>query len=90
MNKSDFMQQLIDRLGSKREAQAAFDAFMATLKRGLSDNGSVTLPNFGKFTIVQRKARAGRNPKTGESIQIPAKKALAFHPAKNITAEINS
>lgn len=89
MNKSEFVQQLTDRLGGKRQAEEAYNAFMATLSKGIEEDGVVTLPLFGRFSIIQRKARTGRNPTTGHVIDIPAKKALVFHAAKNIAAKVN-
>lgn len=90
MNKSDFVQQLTDRLGNSRAAEAAYDAFMTTLNNGIANDGSVTLPCFGRFSVVQRKARTGRNPTTGQVIDIPAKKALVFHPARNMALKVNN
>jgi DNA-binding protein HU-beta len=56
----------------------------ATLKSG----GKVTLAGFGTFEARQRKARTGRNPRTGEMIQIPARKSPAFRPGKTLKDEI--
>ncbi|WP_432719887.1 HU family DNA-binding protein [Jeongeupia wiesaeckerbachi] len=58
--------------------KALGDVSTATLKGG----GEVVLPELGKLAVKHRNARMGRNPSTGESIEIPAKSALKFTPAK--------
>mgnify|MGYP001581618226 CR=1 FL=1 len=55
-----------------------FDALATTIRK----ENRVAVSGFGNFTVRQRKARTGRNPKTGESINIPASKTVGFKPAK--------
>lgn len=56
----------------------------------LDNDGEITLPGIGKLKVAERKARAGRNPQTGEAIQIPAKKVIKLVPAKALLDSINS
>jgi DNA-binding protein HU-beta len=65
---------------SKKEAKAAIETLVALSYKGAKDG--FTIPGLGKLVLVHRKARMGRNPATGESIRIPAKKVLKFRIAK--------
>ena len=60
----------------------ALDSICATLAAALEQGQSVTLPGVGTFKVVDRAERQGRNPKTGEAMTIPARKAVTFKPAK--------
>jgi len=81
MTKAQIVKELAEKIGvSKRQAGEAIEAITAIAYRE-AKNG-FTLPGIGKLVIVNRKARTGRNPKTGEIIQIPAKRALKFRVAK--------
>jgi len=79
MNKA----QLIDAMASnanltKADAKKALDAFITTTGTALKGGDRVALVGFGSFSIAQRSARTGRNPKTGAEMQIPAKKVVKF------------
>jgi len=65
---------------SKKQAKAALEALVQHAYKGAKDG--FTIPGLGKLVLVNRKARLGRNPATGETIQIPAKKVLKFRLAK--------
>ena len=81
MTKAQLVASIADKVGvSKKESAAMLEA-LATLAYAEACNG-FTIPGLGKLVVVDRKARLGRNPKTGETIQIPAKKALKFRVAK--------
>ena len=81
MTKAQIVAALADKAGmSKKESGAMLEA-LAELAYAEAVNG-FTIPGLGKLVVVDRKARLGRNPKTGETIQIPAKKALKFRVAK--------
>jgi DNA-binding protein HU-beta len=69
-------------------AGEAVDAVMEGISQALTGGDNVTLKGFGTFRLKQTKARTGRNPKTGEAVQIPAKKKLSFIPAKELKARI--
>lgn len=83
MNKSEFVDKIAKAAGiSKAAAEKAFDAgteaIINTLKRG----GKVTFVGFGTFSVAKRKARIGRNPATGQVMQIPATKVPKFTAGK--------
>lgn len=69
---------------SKKDAGAALDAVIGTIKDSLSDGKSVGLIGFGTFEVKTRAAREGRNPQTGETIQIAEKNIPAFKPGKGL------
>lgn len=83
MNKTEFVERLAESMDmSKIEAGELLEAVTTLITRELKRGGSVTLTGFGTFEVRKRKARRGRNPKTGEEIQIKASKAPAFKPGK--------
>ena len=67
---------------SKKQAEAALNAFTDTITEALKTGDKVQLMGFGTFEIKERPARTGRKPSTGESIEIPAKKSPAFKAGK--------
>ncbi len=67
---------------SKAAANKALDSMIAGITKTLKKNGKVTLVGFGTFSSVKRKARKGRNPRTGEAIKIPAEKLPKFSAGK--------
>lgn len=67
---------------TKVAAQRAVDAVFDTIQRTMSRGEDVTITGFGTFRVVKRAAREGRNPKTGEKIQIPASVKPKFRPGK--------
>lgn len=69
---------------TKKQARNAIDALTGTIKEALSRGEKVTLVGFGTFQVTKRKARRGRNPQTGEEIQIPAKTVPKFVPGKSL------
>ncbi len=79
LTKSQLMSALAETWGiSKKEAEEGYNAFVEMLYKEINRAGEVMLPGLGKFAKKHRKARMGRNPMTGESIQIPAKTVLKF------------
>jgi len=67
---------------SKAAAAKAIDSFTAAVTKSLKKGKRVTLVGFGTFSVTKRKARKGRNPRTGEVIKIPASKTPKFTPGK--------
>lgn len=90
MNKS----QLIDALAQdvelpKKDIATLVDAYGARVAQALAE-GEATLPGLGKLRLAERSAREGRNPKTGEVIQIAAKTTVKFSPGKALEDALNS
>uniref|UniRef100_UPI00404B2797 HU family DNA-binding protein n=1 Tax=Candidatus Planktophila sp. TaxID=2175601 RepID=UPI00404B2797 len=85
MNKAQFIAALAPHFNdSKKEAAHAVDIVFDTIVRSLSKGEDVMINDFGKFKKVDRKARMGRNPFTGETIKIKASKKARFVPAKGL------
>jgi DNA-binding protein HU-beta len=79
VTKSEFVDQVADRAGlSKKDAGDAVDAVLDTIEDALKRGSEVVFSGFGKFSVSQRSAREGRNPATGEKIQIPASRVPKF------------
>jgi DNA-binding protein HU-beta len=90
LTKSEFIDQVADRSGlSKKDASEAVDAVLATIEDALKRGSDVVFSGFGKFSISDRGAREGRNPATGEKIQIAASKAPKFTAGAALKKAVN-
>jgi DNA-binding protein HU-beta len=79
MTKSEFIDKVADESGlSKKDAGSAVDAVIATIEKSLQSGEEVSFTGFGKFHVAERGAREGRNPRTGETMQIAASKVPRF------------
>ena len=79
MSKQEFVDKVASETGlSKKDAGSAVDAVLSTIESELKGGGEVTFTGFGKFHVAQRGAREGRNPRTGETMQIAATKVPRF------------
>ncbi|MBP5789305.1 MAG: HU family DNA-binding protein [Neisseriaceae bacterium] len=85
MNKSELVDAIAAEAEiSKAAANRAIDAFVAAVTKSLGKGEDVTLIGFGTFTVGERAARTGRNPRTGEEIKIKATKLPKFRPGKSL------
>jgi DNA-binding protein HU-beta len=85
MSQSEVVNHFAEKFGIKRAQVKELFEELASLASGeVKDNGEFVLPGFGKLVLSQRKAREGRNPQTGETIQIPAKTTLKFRLSKGM------
>ena len=90
MNKAQFIAYLAPQFGdSKKEAARAVEVVFDAIVRNISKGDDVMINDFGKFKKVDRPARKGRNPFTGETIQIKASKKVRFLPAKGLKEVIS-
>ena len=90
MNKAQFIAALAPHFdNNKKEAARAVDIVFDTIIRNISKGEDVMINDFGKFKKVDRPARKGRNPFTGETIQIKASKKVRFLPAKGLKEVIS-
>ncbi len=79
MNKAQLIDAMAEKAGlSKADAKKALDAFVEATTEALKGGDRVALIGFGSFAISERSARTGRNPQTGKTIQIAAKKVVKF------------
>jgi len=82
-SKNDLIQAIARKTGlSKRQAEESLNVLLEEIQKALSKGEEVVLTGFGKFQVIERKARQGINPKTGEKIEIAATKAPKFKPGK--------
>ncbi len=84
MNKAQLIEAVAKDTNTKKDAQMAVETLLNAIKDSLKKKDPVTISGFGTFKVKETKARMGRNPKTGESIQIPAKKKIAFRASKEL------
>lgn len=90
MNKSELVAHIATSAGlTKAQATAALQAFETSVIDTLANGGEVTLIGFGTFKVTDRAARTGRNPKTGEEIQIAASKVPTFKAGKAFKQAMN-
>lgn len=87
MTQSEVVQHFAEKTGMKRaDVKQLFDELQTLATREVKTTGEFVLPGFGKLTMAERKARQGRNPSTGETIQIPARTALKFRISNTLKA----
>ncbi|MFK8030815.1 MAG: HU family DNA-binding protein [Gammaproteobacteria bacterium] len=90
MNKGDLIDAVAGEADmSKTDATDAVNAVFDSIKSTLAGGGTVSIAGFGSFVVRDRKARTGRNPKTGEPLHIPASKAAAFKAGKALKDAVN-
>jgi DNA-binding protein HU-beta len=90
MNKSDLIDKLASDAGiTKVQAKAAVDSYHEAVAHTLKTGGRVELAGFGSFSVSERTARSGRNPRTGETIKIKAAKVARFKPGKALKDSVN-
>jgi DNA-binding protein HU-beta len=90
MNKGDLIESVAGSAGlSKADAGRAVDAIIGSITGALKGGGQVSLVGFGTFTVKRRAARMGRNPRTGEAIQIKASNVPGFKAGKALKDAVN-
>src|SRR4051794_15732969 len=89
--KGDVINEIAEQAGiSKKEAGAAFDAFVKHISDSCQRGERCAIPGLGSFAVSQRKAREGRNPRTNEKITIPASKNVRFKAGKDLREAVNT
>ena len=90
MNKNDLIAEVADDTGlSKTDAAKAVEAVFESITRALKKNQEIRLVGFGTFHVAKRAASKGRNPRTGEEIEIPASKQPKFKAGKGLKDAVN-
>jgi DNA-binding protein HU-beta len=83
LNKADLIKSIAEKTGiPQAKASEAVSSVLVAIQECLVSGGTATFIGFGKFETLARVARIGRNPKTGEKIQIPARRVVRFSPGK--------
>src|SRR5712672_3866008 len=90
MTKADLIEGLSNKLGmNKNEAEKAVNIMLDDIITALKAGERVNISGFGTFAVSMREARTGRNPKTGESIEISASRSAKFKPGKQLKESLN-
>ncbi len=85
MTKVELIDKVAEGLGlPKREIEKMLEKLISTIQNALKAGNKVSVAGLGTFVVKEKKARIARNPKTGESVQVPAKKAPKFRPGKEL------
>ena len=89
--KQDIVEFIADNVEgiSKKQANEAFESVIEAIVMHLERGERVQVPGLGSFSLSQRAARTGRNPKTGAAIDIPASKSVRFKPGKDLKGSVN-
>jgi DNA-binding protein HU-beta len=90
MNKQELVSKIADAAKlTKTDASSALDAFVDIITKSLKKGNEVRLTGFGTFTTTKRKATTGRNPRTGQTIKIPASTQPKFRAGKSLRDSVN-
>lgn len=90
MNKSELIDAMAEKSGlTKKDSESALKAFIETVSDTLAKGEDISLIGFGTFGVGERAARSGRNPKTGETIEIKASKTPKFKAGKALKDKVN-
>jgi DNA-binding protein HU-beta len=90
VNKSELVDSIAEHAGlNKAEAERALNAFIESVQGAVASDDKVTLPGFGSFSRSSRAARTGRNPRTGEPVQIAASKGVKFSAGASFKTAVN-
>jgi integration host factor subunit alpha len=90
MTKIDIVQNVHDKLGfSKKDSAIIVEAVFDVIKENLAHGEKIKVSGFGSFIVKEKKARRGRNPQTGDEIEISARKVLTFKPSQVLRKALN-
>jgi integration host factor subunit alpha len=90
MTKADIVEALYQKVGfSKKEAADLVELVFDTLKNTLARGDKIKISGFGNFVVREKRSRVGRNPRTGETIEISARRVLTFRPSQVLRSEVN-
>ena len=89
MKKSELLNRIATKLNLKRkDVERTLDAFVETLCEGLRKENKVNVAGLGIWSVKERKARMARNPKTGETVHVPAKRVVKFRVSKDMKTSV--
>ena len=91
LTKADLSEMLFEELGlNKREAREIVEMFYVEISEALEKNDNVKISGFGNFELKDKKSRPGRNPKTGEEVDISARRVVTFKPGQKLRARVDT
>ena len=91
MTKADLVEQVADAIGwrvTKGDCGLVVDAFLDAVKAALARGDHIELRGFGTFKVRYRKARRGRNPRTGEAVEVPPRDVPVFKPSRHLRSRV--
>jgi integration host factor subunit alpha len=90
MTKADIIEQIYEKVGfSKKESAEIVELVFDTMKETLEKGEKIKISGFGNFVVRQKRPRIGRNPQTGEEIEISARKVMTFRPSQVLKSALN-
>jgi integration host factor subunit alpha len=90
MTKADLVEIVYEKVGlSKKDSQDIVEALFDTIKASLKDGEKIKISGFGNFILRDKRPRKGRNPQTGNDIQISARRVLTFRPSQILKGHLN-
>ncbi|MBI4042699.1 MAG: integration host factor subunit alpha [Deltaproteobacteria bacterium] len=90
MTKADIVEKVYDKVGfSKKESSELVELVFDTIKETLERGEKIKISGFGNFVVRQKKSRIGRNPQTGDTIEISARRVLTFRPSQILKSSLN-
>lgn len=93
MTKADLVEEVAEAIGpgvTKRDCALIVDGFLGAVKHALARGENIEIRGFGTFKVRRRKSRKARNPRTGESVQVPARLVPVFKPSKQLRDRVAS
>ncbi|MBN2516353.1 MAG: integration host factor subunit alpha [Deltaproteobacteria bacterium] len=91
MTKKDIIQKVHNKLGySKKDSAILVEQVFEIIKENLAHGGKIKISGFGSFAVKEKQAQRGRNPQTGEEIEIGSRKVLTFKPSQVLRKDLNS
>lgn len=91
MTKAEIIEQIYEKVGfSKKESAEIVELVFDTMKETLERGEKIKISGFGNFVVRQKRPRIGRNPQTGEEIEITARRVLTFRPSQVLKAALNT
>jgi nucleoid DNA-binding protein len=91
MTKADLVEQVHEAIGpgvTKKDCAAVVDAFLNAVKKAIADGEHIEIRGFGTFKVRHRKPRVARNPRTGDSVMVPARAVPIFKPSRLFKKEV--
>jgi len=90
LTKADLVDSIHEKIGfSKKEAADIVELIFDTIKGALTDGDKIKISGFGNFVFREKRARTGRNPQTGQAIEISARRVLTFKPSQVLRTDVN-
>ncbi|HJL39920.1 MAG TPA: integration host factor subunit alpha [Myxococcales bacterium LLY-WYZ-16_1] len=91
LTKADFVESVYSRVGglSRRDSAEIVDLLFESIKETLAEGEAVKISGFGNFVVREKKPRVGRNPQTGQDIEISARRVLSFKPSQVLKDQLN-